>query len=48
MIRKRIVFAVFLGVMTVLSSLMLSAAGLVYYTGFLDGNKRCSTAGLVR
>ena len=48
MIRKRIVFAVFLGVMTVISSLMLSAAGFVYYTGFLDGNKRCSTAGLVR
>ena len=46
MIRKRIVFAVFLGVMTVLSSVMLSAAGLVYYTGFLDGAKQCQTGKL--
>ncbi len=48
MIRKRVIFAVFLGAMTVLSGAMLSGAALVYYTGFLDGNKRCSTAGLVR
>lgn len=48
MIRKRIVFAVFVGAMTMLSGAILSGAALVYYTGFLDGNKRCSTAGLVQ
>ena len=48
MIRKRVIFVVFLGMMTVLSAMFLSAAGLIYYTGFLDGGKACKTAGLVR
>ncbi len=48
MIRKRVVFAILIGVMTVLSAMFLSAAGLIYYTGFLDGGKGCKTAGLVR
>jgi hypothetical protein len=47
-IRKRVIFTVLLGVMTVLSGVMLSAGGLIYYTGFLDGNKRCEAAGLTR
>jgi len=47
-IRKRIIFTVLLGVLAVLSGVMLSAAGLIYYTGFLDGNKRCDAAGLTR
>tara|TARA_B100001063_G_scaffold151142_1_gene141033 strand:+ start:1180 stop:1326 length:147 start_codon:yes stop_codon:yes gene_type:complete len=47
-IRKRVIFAIFIGMLTVLSGTLLSAAGLVYYTGFLDGNKRCDTAGLAR
>jgi len=46
MIRKRIVFAVLLGVMTVLSSAMLTGAGLIYYTGFLDGGRGCDAAAL--
>jgi len=48
MIRKRVIFVVFLGVVTVLSGAMLSGAALVYYAGFLDGNKRCDTAVLAR
>jgi len=48
MIRKRIVFAVLLGVMTVLSGVMLTSAGLIYYAGFLDGSKGCDAAGLER
>jgi len=48
MIRKRIVFAVLLGAITTLSGVVLTSGALIYYTGFLDGNKRCSTAGLVR
>tara|TARA_R100000995_G_scaffold38091_1_gene17603 strand:- start:126 stop:272 length:147 start_codon:yes stop_codon:yes gene_type:complete len=48
MIRKRVIFAVFLGLMTVLSGVVLISGALIYYTGFLDGNKRCNTAGLVR
>ena len=46
MIRKRVVFAIFIGVLTVLSGVMLTSAGLIYYTGFLDGNKRCDTGKL--
>ena len=48
MIRKRVIFAILLGVMTILSAMMLSGAGLVYYTGFLDGSKGCDTSGLAR
>ena len=48
MIRKRVIFAVFLGVMTVLSGVVLTSGALIYYTGFLDGGKRCDAAGLVR
>jgi|TARA_Y100000287_G_C14143919_1_gene316111 hypothetical protein len=48
MIRKRVIFAVFLGVMTVLSGVVLTSGALIYYTGFLDGSKRCDAAGLVR
>lgn len=48
MIRKRVIFAILLGMMTFLSAMMLSAAGLIYYTGFLDGSKGCDTAGLTR
>ena len=48
MIRKRVIFTVFLGVMTVLSGVMLTSAGLIYYTGFLDGRKGCDAAGLNR
>jgi len=48
MIRKRIIFAVLLGMMTVLSSIVLTSGALIYYTGFLDGNKGCDAAGLVR
>jgi len=48
MIRKRVIFLVFLGVVTVLSGAMLSGAALVYYAGFLDGGKGCDAAGLVR
>jgi hypothetical protein len=47
-IRKRVIFTVFLGIMTALSGVMLTSAGLIYYTGFLDGNKRCDAAGLTR
>jgi hypothetical protein len=48
LIRKRVIFAVFLGMLSILSAMLLSAAGLVYYTGFLDGSKRCEAAGLTR
>ena len=48
MIAKRIIFAVLLAAVTVLSGAMLTAAGLVYYTGFLDGNKGCDAAALTR
>ena len=48
MIRKRFVFAVFIGMLTVLPGMILSAGALIYYTGFLDGNKGCGTAGLAR
>tara|TARA_R100001460_G_scaffold41508_3_gene77222 strand:+ start:377 stop:523 length:147 start_codon:yes stop_codon:yes gene_type:complete len=48
MIRKRVIFAVLLGMLAVLSTILLSAAGLIYYTGFLDGGKGCDTAGLMR
>tara|TARA_R100001463_G_scaffold23347_1_gene56107 strand:+ start:103 stop:249 length:147 start_codon:yes stop_codon:yes gene_type:complete len=47
-IRKRVIFAIFIGILTVLSGVMLTSAGLIYYTGFLDGNKRCDAAGLTR
>jgi len=47
-IRKRVIFAVFIGLMSALAGILLSAAGLVYYTGFLDGTKGCDTAGLAR
>jgi hypothetical protein len=46
MIRKRIVFAVFVGAMTMLSGAILSGAALVYYTGFLDGTKQCQAGKL--
>jgi hypothetical protein len=45
-IRKRVVFAIFIGVLTVLSGVMLTSAGLIYYAGFLDGNKRCDAGKL--
>ena len=48
MIRKRVVFAIFIGVLTVLSGVMLTSAGLIYYTGFLDGSKGCDAAALTR
>jgi hypothetical protein len=48
MIRKRVIFAVLLGMMTVLSGVVLTSGALIYYTGFLDGSKRCATAGLER
>ena len=48
MIRKRVIFTVLLGVMTVLSGVMLTSAGLIYYAGFLDGSKGCDAAGLER
>ena len=48
MIRKRVIFTVLLGVTTVLSGVMLTSAGLIYYAGFLDGSKRCDAAGLER
>jgi len=47
-IRKRVIFAIFIGMMTILSGVMLTSAGLIYYTGFLDGNKGCDAAGLER
>tara|TARA_R110002020_G_scaffold206884_2_gene412306 strand:+ start:3683 stop:3829 length:147 start_codon:yes stop_codon:yes gene_type:complete len=47
-IRKRVIFSIFIGMLTALSGTMLSAAGLIYYTGFLDGNKGCDAAGLAR
>jgi hypothetical protein len=47
-IRKRVIFLVLLVIMTVMSGVMLTSAGLIYYTGFLDGNKGCDAAGLVR
>jgi len=47
-IRKRVIFAIFIGMLTVLSGVMLTSAGLIYYTGFLDGSKGCDAAGLER
>jgi|TARA_B100000073_G_scaffold121873_1_gene99150 hypothetical protein len=46
MIRKRVVLAVLMGVMMVLSGIMLSAGAFVYYSGFLDGSKRCEAGTL--
>jgi len=48
MIRKRVIFAVFLGMLATLSGMLLSAAGLIYYAGFVDGGKACNTSALVR
>jgi len=45
-IRKRVIFAIFIGLLTALSGVMLTSAGLIYYTGFLDGSKGCDAAGL--
>jgi len=45
-IRKRVVFAIFLGVLTVMSGAMLAGAGLIYYAGFLDGGRGCDAAAL--
>tara|TARA_R100001460_G_scaffold14247_1_gene31977 strand:- start:147 stop:293 length:147 start_codon:yes stop_codon:yes gene_type:complete len=47
-IRKRVIFAIFIGLLTALSGLILTGGGLLYYTGFLDGNKGCDAAGLTR
>tara|TARA_R100001510_G_C7490514_1_gene98535 strand:- start:276 stop:422 length:147 start_codon:yes stop_codon:yes gene_type:complete len=47
-IRKRVIFAVLLGAMTVLSGVMLTSAGLIYYAGFLDGAKGCDAAVLTK
>tara|TARA_R110002012_G_scaffold101676_4_gene241011 strand:+ start:723 stop:869 length:147 start_codon:yes stop_codon:yes gene_type:complete len=47
-IRKRVIFLVLLVIMTVMSGVMLTSAGLIYYTGFLDGSKGCDAAGLER
>jgi len=47
-IRKRVIFAIFLGALTLLSGVMLTSAGLIYYAGFLDGGKGCNAAGLER
>ena len=41
-------FLVLLVIMTVMSGVMLTSAGLIYYTGFLDGSKGCDAAGLER
>tara|TARA_R100001509_G_scaffold91245_1_gene52577 strand:- start:453 stop:596 length:144 start_codon:yes stop_codon:yes gene_type:complete len=46
MIRKRVIFAVLIGMLVVLSGVMLSAGAFVYYSGFLDGNKRCEAGTL--
>jgi hypothetical protein len=48
MIRKRVIFTVILGVMTVMSGVVLTSAGLIYYAGFVDGNKACDTPALAR
>jgi hypothetical protein len=45
-IRKRVIFTVLLGIMTALSGVMLTSAGLIYYTGFLDGSKSCEAGKL--
>jgi len=47
-IRKRVIFAIFIVLLTALSGVMLTSAGLIYYAGFLDGNKRCDAAALDR
>jgi hypothetical protein len=48
MIRKRVIFTIFVGMLTALSGVMLTCAGLIYYTGFLDGSKGCDAAALDR
>ena len=48
MIRKRIVFAVLLGAIMTLSGVVLTSGALIYYAGFLDGDRGCNAAGLVR
>jgi hypothetical protein len=48
MIRKRVIFAIFIGMLTVLSGITLTGAGLIYYAGFLDGSKGCDAAALER
>jgi hypothetical protein len=45
-IRKRVIFAIFIGILTVLSGVMLTSAGLIYYAGFLDGGRGCDAAAL--
>ena len=48
MIRKRVIFVVFLGMMTALSGVVLISGALIYYTGFLDGSRGCDAAALTR